>query len=310
LGLTATPERLDKKKIEEIFGEYESTLTLQEAIEKDIITNIRCYRLLSNIDLSNVRYNGQDYNNADLEKTLIVDSRNHLIVQTLVKYFKPRKGYFKQGIVFCVNINHAIKLAQMLRDAGLNAVAVHGRNNDNNRILDDYKDKKIQFLCTCQLISEGWDSPQTEIIVMARPTLSKVLYLQQIGRGVRKYDGKECLYIIDVVDNYEGKLIPWSFNSLFRLSVYHDFMGIRQKNNDYLEILGLNEQEMAMQEIDIFTFEEKNKDYRSAEQVARELYIGTGTLNKWVRLDKKLASLYLPIGNKAAPYFNDSDIEK
>lgn len=106
IGLTATDERLDRKKLDEIFGQYETKLTLKEAVEKGVITNIRCYRLLSNIDLSNVRYNGKDYNYADLEKSLIIDSRNELIVETIKKYFKPQKDFYKQGIVFCVNIQH------------------------------------------------------------------------------------------------------------------------------------------------------------------------------------------------------------
>lgn len=72
IGLTATPERLDKRKLDEIFGQYETKLTLREAIEKGVISNIRCYRLISNIDLSQVRYNGKDYNYADLEKHLLL----------------------------------------------------------------------------------------------------------------------------------------------------------------------------------------------------------------------------------------------
>ena len=99
MGLTATPERLDRKKLEDIFGHYKTNLTLREAIDKDVITNIRCYRLLSNVDLSAVRYNGKDYNYADLEKTLIVDSRNELIVRTLKKYFYPREGFCKRSIL-------------------------------------------------------------------------------------------------------------------------------------------------------------------------------------------------------------------
>lgn len=139
----------------------------------------------------------------------------------------PHNGFFKQGIVFCVNINHAKKLEKMLCERGIVARAVFGANSKNDEIFNAYKNRKIQFLISCQIISEGWDSPQTEIVVMARPTLSKVLYLQQIGRGVRKYPGKECLYIIDVVDNYEGKLTPWSFNSLFKIPQYSDFAGLK-----------------------------------------------------------------------------------
>ena len=308
LGLTATPERLDQKKLEDIFGHYESRISLKDAVEKGILSNIRCYRLLSNIDLSNVRYNGTDYNYADLEKSLIIDSRNELIADTIKKYFLPHNGFFKQGIVFCVNINHAKKLEKMLCERGIVARAVFGANSENDEIFNAYKNKKIQFLISCQIISEGWDSPQTEIVVMARPTLSKVLYLQQIGRGVRKYPGKECLYIIDVVDNYEGKLTPWSFNSLFKIPQYSDFAGLKNNSSDYLSILGLFECEVSMQEIDVFTFEEKYQGYLSLEQAARELFIGTNTLSKWVKDKPTYSSLSLPIGNKMMPYFSPENI--
>ena len=309
IGLTATPERLDRKKLDEIFGEYESKLTLREAIEKGVISNIRCYRLISNIDLSEVRYNGKDYNYADLEKTLIVDSRNELIVKTIKKYFSPKKDFYKQGIVFCVNINHCKKLENMLNEQGITAKAVYGSNKSNDEIFEKYKNKEIQFLLSCQIISEGWDCPQTEVVVMARPTLSKVLYLQQIGRGVRNYHGKECLYVIDVVDNYAGKLTPWSFNSLFKIANYSDFAGVINNNFDYLNILGLSENEISMQAIDVFTFEEKYKDYKSLEQTARELFIGTNTLSKWVKQNPNFSSLYLPIGSKMMPYFSNADIQ-
>ncbi|MBR2800961.1 MAG: DEAD/DEAH box helicase family protein [Erysipelotrichaceae bacterium] len=310
VGLTATPERLDRKKLEDIFGQYKTQLTLREAIDKDIVANIRCYRLISNIDLSMVRYNGKDYNGADLERTLIVDSRNELIVQTLKKYFSPRKDFYKQGIVFCVNVKHAQKLEKMMTKAGFKAKAVFGSNKNNEEILEQYANKEIQFLLSCQLISEGWDSPQTEVVVMARPTLSKVLYMQQMGRGVRKNDGKECLYVIDVVDNYAGKLVPICFNSLMHIPLYSDFMGVKNNDSEYLEILGLSETEVAMQEIDIYTFEEKYGDYLSPEQAARELFIGTSSLMSWYRKDNSISSLQLPIGSRMVPYFSKEDVKK
>lgn len=310
IGLTATPERLDQKKLEDIFGQFKTQLTLKEAIEKDVISNIRCYRLLSNIDLSMVRYNGKDYNYADLEKTLIVESRNELITETLKKYFFPKPDFYKQGIVFCVNVNHAKKMEKLMTEAGFKAKAVYGSNKENDKIFEQYANKEIQFLLSCQLISEGWDSPQTEVVVMARPTLSKVLYTQQMGRGVRKYPGKECLYVIDVVDNYEGKLSPVCFNSLMQIPVYSDFRGVKNNDNhEYLEILGLSETEIAMKEIDIYTFEDKYSDYLSPEQAARELFIGTSSLMSWYRKDPSISSLQLPIGSRQVPYFSKEDVE-
>ena len=114
-------------------------MTLREAIQKGVISNIRCYRLISNIDLSEVRYNGKDYNYADLEKTLVIDSRNELIVNTIKKYFKPQKDFFKQGIVFCVNIQHCKKLEKLFNKAGIKAKAVYGSNKENDEIFKKYR---------------------------------------------------------------------------------------------------------------------------------------------------------------------------
>lgn len=308
IGLTATPDRLDLKSLSEIFGEYEVNMTLKEAILEGVVCDISCFRLKSNLNLSEVRYNGQDYNYNDLENNLIIDSRNILICDTLKKYFSPEANNFKQGIVFCVNKKHCEKMAKILEESNLKARAVYGGNTKNDLYFKEYKEREIQFLCSCQLISEGWDSPQTEVIVMARPTLSKVLYLQQLGRGLRHYKNKKCLYLIDVVDNYAAKLTPWSFNSLFKIENYIPFGGVLN-NNYYLEIPGLSEKELKMEQVDIFTFEEKYKDYLSLEQAARYLYIGTETLNKWNRA-KNYASLYLPIGNKVVPYFSLEDLTK
>lgn len=309
VGLTATPDRLDQRKITDIFGNYDTHLTLEEAIKKDIISNIRVFRLKSNIDLSEVRFNGKDFNNADIEKTLFVDSRNELIAETLKKYFEPRMGFYKQGLIYCVNVAHAKKLAQFLQGIGLTCEAVYGTNKKNEVVFDRYKKKELQFMTTCQMISEGWDSPQTEIIVMARPTLSKVLYLQQLGRGARKYPGKECLYCIDVVDNYSAQLRPWCFNSLFHLNTYAPWMGFKSgRTNEYLELLGLSEMEMKLEEIDILTFEEKYPGIKSAEQAARLLFVNTDTLKSWVKKEASLASLYLTVGNRKVPFFSDDDI--
>lgn len=310
VGLTATPERMDKKKLEEIFGEYETALTLREAIDKKIVSNIRIFRLISNIDLSEVRYNGKDYNYSDLEKTLIIDSRNYLIVNTIKKYFAPAEDFYKQGIIFCVNKKHIKKMETLCQQRGISAKGVYGGNPKNDEYFDLYKSKKLQFLISCQIISEGWDSPQTQVIVMARPTLSKVLYMQQLGRGLRNYPGKECLYVIDVVDSYSGKLIPWSVNSLFKIPVYGDFIDVLKNETDYLCIPGLNEKELAIKEIDILTFEDKYSDYLSLEQAARELYVGTTTLANWVKGNGEYSSLYLDVGNRTVPYFAPSDIDR
>lgn len=322
LGLTATPERLDKKKLEEIFGEYEINLTLKEAIEKGILAPIKAFRVKSNLDLSEIRYNGKDYVVSDLQKNLIVPSRDQLIVDVLKKYFtnledddSGEKFPSKSGLVFCVSVAHAESLARRMREQGVSAKAVSGKDKKSMDYIREYEDEKIQFLCTCSLITEGWDSPRTSVIVMARPTMSKALYLQQLGRGTRIFPGKEALYVIDVVDNYGPFNMPWSCHGIFGLDKYIPWANILKDPEaryelgpEELILAGLYEEERAIENINIFTFEREYPDYINTEQLARELFISTGTLKSWVQKGDVNPDVEIPFGRKTLQYFKPEKI--
>ncbi len=317
LGLTATPERLDMKKLEEIFGEYETNLTLKEAIEKEILVPIKAFRVKSNLDLSEIRYNGKDYVASDLQRNLIVPSRDQLIVDVLKKYFaSPEDGEgqeklpFKSGVVFCVSVAHAESLARRMREHGISAKAVSGKKSKSMEYILEYENEKIQFLCTCSLITEGWDSPRTSIIVMARPTMSKALYLQQLGRGTRKFPKKEALYVIDVVDNYGFFNMPWSCHGIFGIERYVPWANILKDPKvkyelgpEELVLAGLYEEERAIEKINIFTFEREYPDYMNEEQLARELFISTGTLKDWIKKGDVKPDIEIPFGRKTLQYF-------
>ena len=317
LGLTATDKRLDEKSLAEIFGKYESSLTLIEAIKQDILAPIKAFRVKSNIDLSEVRFNGKDYYSTDLQKTVIAPSRDQLIVDVLKKYFVDKTMSFKSGLIFCVSVSHAKKVAKLLQDNEISCEAVSGNDNNSQKYIEEYQNGGIQFLTTCSLLNEGWDSPRTSIIVMARPTMSKVLYTQQIGRGTRKYKDKEALYVIDIVDNYGGagtfKNTPWSIHALLGISEYKPWANMLNPNKlSHEEILldGLYEQERKLEYIDIFTFEEKYADYLSDEKLARELYISTGTLRAWVKKDEVTPDVQIPIGKQFLNYYEPSKVEE
>ena len=317
LGLTATDKRLDEKSLAEIFGKYESNLTLIEAIKQDILAPIKAFRVKSSIDLSEVRFNGKDYYSTDLQKTVIAPSRDKLIVDILKKYFISNSMLFKSGLIFCVSVLHAKKVAKLLQDNDISCKAVSGNDNNSQKYIEEYQNGEIQFLTTCSLLNEGWDSPRTSIIVMARPTMSKVLYTQQIGRGTRKYKDKEALYVIDIVDNYGGvgtfKNTPWSIHVLLGITEYKPWSDMLNPNKlSHEEILldGLYEQERKLEYIDIFTFEEKYADYLSDEQLARELYISTGTLRAWVKKNEAIPDVQIPIGKQFLNYYKPSKIEE
>ena len=113
VGLTATDQRPDKKKLETVFGTYSTSLSLKEAMEKGIVARANVYRIETNIDLSKVRFNGKDYINADLEKRIRVTSRNELIVNVLQEYLGDGEAARRQGVIFCVNVAHANEMAKL-----------------------------------------------------------------------------------------------------------------------------------------------------------------------------------------------------
>jgi len=308
IGLSATPERLDLQQISSIFGEYQTPLTIEQAMESGIISKAKAFRIETNLDLSEVRFNGKTYNNADLEKVLRITSRNELIADILEKHFNEGEYKNMQGIIFCTSIAHTEEIEKTMNQRGIPTLAAHSQKKHNP--IQQYKDKKIRFLASCSLISEGWDSPQTSIVVMARPTLSKTLYMQQLGRGFRKYPGKDFLYVIDVVDQYGSLAIPWTLNSIFNNPYYVPFGNPTKvpKIGEFVVINGISEKILSIQEISTKTFEKENGDLLSSEQAARALYIGTTSLVNWIRNGSISADLTVPFGSSKLYFFKPQSI--
>lgn len=313
VGLTATDQRPDKKRLEEIFGNYTTELSLKDAMEKGVVARTNVYRIETNIDLSHVRFNGKDYVNADLEKSVRVTSRNELIVNVLKDYFTEGDAGKRQGIIFCINKAHTKEMARLLNAAGISAQDYSGDTKHPENVMQEFKEHKIRFLCACDMISEGWDYPELGILVMARPTLSKVLYLQQIGRGLRRTSIKKNVFVIDVVDEYGAMVRPCSMHAIFGNSLYVPFGDITRQ--DYLpgqmiEIDGITERVERIVEVDIHTFEEKYGDYYSQEQLAREYFVNTGTITSWIRKGKIAPTVEFPFGSKKISLFSPEDVEK
>lgn len=313
VGLTATDQRPDKKRLEEIFGNYTTELSLKDAMEKGVVARANVYRIETNIDLSHVRFNGKDYVNADLDKSVRVTSRNELIVNVLKDYFAEGDAGKRQGIIFCINKAHTKEMARLLNVAGISAQDYSGDTKHPEKVMQEFKEHKIRFLCACDMISEGWDYPELGILVMARPTLSKVLYLQQIGRGLRRTTIKKNVFVLDVVDEYGAMVRPCSMHAIFGNSLYVPFGDITRQ--DYLpgqmiEIDGITERVERIVEVDIHTFEEKYGDYYSQEQLAREYFVNTGTITSWIRKGKITPTVEFPFGSKKISLFSPEDVEK
>jgi len=316
VGMTATDERMDHKKLEDVFGTYTTKLSLKDAMQKGIVADARVFRIKTNLDLSRVRYNGHDYVNADLESKIRVTSRNDLIADVLAKYFgRDEDG---QGIIFCVNIRHAAEMEKILLKRGISAKAYTGGHSAGGghhaaQIMADFKAHKIRFLCACNMISEGWDYPELRILVMARPTLSKVLYLQQVGRGLRRTDSKKSVYIIDVVDEYGAMVKPCSMHAIFENPFYVPFGDIlRQdyKPGEMVEVNGLVERVESIEPVDIETFESRYAGYLNQEQLAREFFVSTGSITSWITKRKITPTVMIPFGSRKLYLFSPEDVKK
>src|SRR5262249_38304865 len=132
------------------------------------------------------------------EETITIPARDRLIVDTYFQHVRGRKA-----VAFAVNVRHGEDLAEEFRRQGVPAQSVSGRmsNQEREQHLQAFREGSLRVLCACDILNEGWDCPDIEVLLMARPTLSKVIYLQQLGRGTRKAPGKECLIVFDFVDN-------------------------------------------------------------------------------------------------------------
>ena len=292
LGLTATPERHDQESIMEIFKHEAHRLDLKTAVEIGELVPIRCVRVKTNIDFSRVRFNGVKYNIQDLDEKIHLPERNRLIVETYLNHVPSEKT-----VVFCASVAHARELAELFRDYSIPAHAVDGRmkRDERERILRDYHEGAVRVLCACDILNEGWDSPETSVLFMARPTLSRVIYMQQLGRGTRKAKGKEALLVFDFVDDSNRFNRAVNLHRLLKKKEYRPGglvlappEQIAEEHASYLLgekpdlILPHNVYAVDYEIVDLFDWQEEIQDMVSAHQLALELYVDDNTVRNWI----------------------------
>ncbi|NLI59014.1 MAG: DEAD/DEAH box helicase, partial [Clostridium sp.] len=321
LGLTATPERTDGEDLFKYFKNVAHKLDLKTAVEIDELVPVRCIRVKTNIDLSNVRINGIKYNSQDLESKLFLPERNNIIVNTYLKYVKNKKT-----VVFCASVSHAEEIATLFKENGINSEAVSGflKSKKRTDILNKYEKGTIKVLCACDLLNEGWDSPSTEVLFMARPTMSKTLYLQQLGRGMRKAPNKEYIMVFDFIDNAGLFNMPYSLHRVFNINEYHpgeyvlasdkkrqldkDLFRRGEKPSVYLDFpIDVSDYEL----IDLFNWHDEAKDMISQLEFVRMVDVQSETINRYLREGKIVPDMEVPLGNdKSFKYFHEETIKK
>jgi len=321
LGLTATPERADDKSILDIFKNTAHKLDIQTAVEIGELVPVRCIRIHTNIDLTKVRFNSVQYNIRDLESKIYVPERNRLIVGTWLQYVRD-----KRTVVFCASVKHAQQIAELFREQGISAAAVSGgmKQSERREFQDKFVNREIQVLCACDLLNEGWDCPEIEVLFMARPTMSKVLYTQQLGRGMRLYSGKESLMVFDFVDNASQYNTPYSLHRLFRLKDYQPGKlavapGAKKAAEDDLYAKGEKPEALLdwpvdatdYELVDIFNWQEEAAGMISQMEFVRRVDVQTETIERYVREGKLIPDLVVPMSeHRTFKYFKEESLEK
>jgi superfamily II DNA or RNA helicase len=206
LAVTATPARADGKGLGKWFDRVSYRMGIKEGIDGGYLAPLRGVRVELQIDLSEVKIarNG-DYDDTDLGRVLDTDSAREHIVRKWTEMVGPGSEDGAPGgrftAAFSPTVAAAEHLAAEFERAGVSAGVVSGttKKKDRKRILDAYQHREIRVLCNVGVLTEGWDAPHTDCILMARPTKSGVLYRQAVGRGTRLSDGKADCIVLDCV---------------------------------------------------------------------------------------------------------------
>ena len=204
LGLTATPESMDGKNIYEICDynvPYE--ISLKEAINKGILVPFHYYGIYDETDYSLFRLVKGHYEEKDLNGAYIGNAKRYDLIY---KYYMKYRS--KRALGFCCSKQHAEEMAKEFCKRGIESVAVYSDANgefseDRNRAIEKLKKREIKVIFSVDMFNEGVDIASLDMVMFLRPTESPIVFLQQLGRGLRTSKGKEYLNVLDFIGNYE-----------------------------------------------------------------------------------------------------------
>ena len=294
---------------------------IKTAVEIGALVPVRCIRIHTNIDMTKVRFNSVQYNIRDLDVKICVTERNQLIVDTYCEYVKD-----KPTVVFCASVRHAEEIAGRFQESGVDAACVSGatRSMERRRILSDYEDGRLPVLCACDLLNEGWDSPHTQVLFMARPTMSKTIYMQQLGRGMRKSPGKEYLMVFDFVDNANLFNMPYSLHRVLGLSDYVPgglVLGTKQSVKFDQDLFRQGRKPEALvdypvhvldfETVDLFNWQDKVKDMVSQIAFTQMVSVQSETVERYIREGKIVPDLEVPVsGQRSFRFFEKETVRR
>ena len=190
LGVTATPDRGDRKLLNRYFDSIAYEYDLRRAIREGYLVNVLAQMVPLELDIREVGISGGDYSAHDVGNAL--DPYLEQIAREMVHYCDGRKI-----VVFLPLVATSQKFCRMLNENGISACEINGNSPDRAELLKDFQEGRYSVLCNSMLLTEGWDCPAVDCIVVLRPTRSRSLYQQMVGRGMRLAPGKENLLLLD-----------------------------------------------------------------------------------------------------------------
>lgn len=190
LGVTATPDRGDMKNLGSYFESLAYEYTLPQAVREGYLSPIKALTIPLQLDLSGVSVSAGDFKAGDLGTAL--DPYLEGIAAEMEKHCKDRKT-----VVFLPLVKTSQKFRDILNAHGFRAAEVNGGSEDREQVLADFAEGKYNVLCNSMLLTEGWDCPSVDCVVVLRPTKVRSLYCQMVGRGTRLFPGKEHLLLLD-----------------------------------------------------------------------------------------------------------------
>jgi len=202
LGVTATPQRSDSVRLTDVFDEIVYYKNILDLIQEGYLCRLVGYRINTDTDISEVETTNGDYIASQLEDTINNPYRNNLVVKSYLEIAKDKKA-----LVFAAGVQHAKDLAASFARQGTPVRVVLGDTPDEQRqsTFNDFRSGKIKVVVNVGVLTEGFDEPSVEVVILARPTRSSLLYTQIVGRGTRLFEGKNNCMIIDVADTTKGK---------------------------------------------------------------------------------------------------------
>lgn len=190
LGVTATPDRGDMRSLGQYFEHLAYEYTLPRAIKDGYLCPIKAVTIPLKLDLSGVGVQAGDFKSADIDTAL--DPYLHQIAEEMHTYCENRKT-----VVFLPLVRTSQKFRDILNAQGFRAAEVNGSSQDRAAVLQDFEAGRYNVLCNSMLLTEGWDCPSVDCVVVLRPTKVRSLYSQMVGRGTRLFPGKEDLLLLD-----------------------------------------------------------------------------------------------------------------